>query len=41
MARTYNMKASGITVTDLMEFGDGQPVFLHRAVNQVSKSQKL
>jgi Lecithin retinol acyltransferase len=26
----HNMKLTGITVTDLIEFADGQPVFLHR-----------
>jgi hypothetical protein len=26
----HNMKVTGITVTDLIQFGDGQPVLLHR-----------
>jgi hypothetical protein len=26
----HNMKPKGVTATDLIEFGDGQPVLLHR-----------
>jgi hypothetical protein len=26
----HNMKLTGVTITDLIQFADGQPVFLHR-----------